>query len=133
RELEHRIARAAELEGADLLEVFTLEKQRPPRQPVERSTGHHRSSVGKPGDALGRVADGIQVGGVRRHGVDTSGKSWNVWHAFAAFRGQALSRATSAAKAWHPGDDQRHASVLLLLRPRHLFRAHDAVELVARQ
>src|SRR5262245_20571167 len=65
RELADGIGGAAELERADLLELFALEKERPTRAMVERLARVHRRDVSPTRDALGRGPDIVDRGGVR--------------------------------------------------------------------
>ena len=65
-ELPHGVPGAAELEGADLLQMFALEEERPAREPIERPARQHRRHMGIAGDALGRGPDVVQRDGHRR-------------------------------------------------------------------
>src|SRR5690606_38751213 len=56
-EPRHGVGGAAELEGADLLELLALEEERAAGEAVERRAGRDGGHVRAPGDALGGGAD----------------------------------------------------------------------------
>ena len=81
---EHRVGRAARLEGADVLQVLALEEQPRIGGGVEHVAGQHRGALDVGGDA---GAGGLDVGegqqGVVGHGYAFQG-SWYVCRPFGA-------------------------------------------------
>lgn len=63
RELHDGVACAAEFEGADALEDFTLEEQGATGELVEEAAGHHRCGVNVWFDALCGLADVVEIDG----------------------------------------------------------------------
>jgi len=58
----HRVRRPAILKRADFLQVFTLKKNRRPRQRVDRAARHHRRAMNKRPDPLVRRANRLKIG-----------------------------------------------------------------------